>query len=133
MKPSGRAMTDWNPTTTSRMRYSARAVFTACFKIECAKFRGLDAKWKICPLEKCVHPSNMAGGGKWAHFFLSQLLLLAGASGMLYPQDNEYRLVKELNGLWLFRADFSSSRDEGFRKKWYERPLDEVGAGALAV
>ena len=59
------------------------------------------------------------------------LLLVVGASGMLYPQDNEHRLVKELNGLWLFRADVPSSRDEGFAKKWYERPLDEVSALAV--
>ena len=70
----------------------------------------------------------MAGGSKLALAFFLCLLLLLGASGMLYPQDNEHRLVKALNGLWLFRADFSPSRDGGFTKKWYERPLVEVGA-----
>ena len=75
----------------------------------------------------------MAGGSKWVRFFFVCLLLLIGASGMLHPQDNEHHLVKELNGLWLFRADFSPSRDEGFTKKWYERPLVEVGALASCV
>ena len=74
----------------------------------------------------------MAVGSKWALASFLCLLLLIVASGMLHPQDNQHRLVKELNGLWLFRADFSPSRDEGFAKKWYERPLVEVRALAAS-
>ncbi|XP_043910159.1 beta-glucuronidase isoform X2 [Protopterus annectens] len=47
--------------------------------------------------------------------------------GMLYPKESPSRELKELNGIWSFRADVSSSRDEGFVEKWYENPLAESG------
>ena len=54
------------------------------------------------------------------------LQLIAGVSCILYPQDNSHRLVKELNGLWNFRADFSAGRNQGFHEKWFSKPLEEV-------
>jgi beta-glucuronidase len=35
--------------------------------------------------------------------------------------------VKELNGLWNFRADFSDGRNQGFCEKWFSKPLEETG------
>lgn len=46
--------------------------------------------------------------------------------GMLFPQESLSREVKELNGLWTFRADFSSNRNQGFDQFWFKRPLSEV-------
>ncbi len=53
-------------------------------------------------------------------------LLLHGALGLLYPRESSNREVKELNGLWHFRADYSEDRNEGFEKKWYNQPLSKV-------
>lgn len=50
-------------------------------------------------------------------------LCLGGTRGLLYPRESESREVKVLDGLWQFRADFSSSRDAGFTEKWYSKPL----------
>lgn len=46
--------------------------------------------------------------------------------GMLFPQESPSREVKELNGLWTFRADFSLNRNQGFDQFWFKRPLAEV-------
>ena len=54
------------------------------------------------------------------HFSLS--------AALLYPRESQYREVKELNGLWHFRADYSPDRKAGFDKKWYQQPLSKVGS-----
>nr|XP_033778143.1 beta-glucuronidase [Geotrypetes seraphini] len=48
--------------------------------------------------------------------------------GMLYPRETPTRELKELGGIWSFRADASAGRDEGFQKQWYKRPLRETGS-----
>ncbi|KAM9320081.1 beta-glucuronidase [Gastrophryne carolinensis] len=59
------------------------------------------------------------------------LLLLslsrALGGGMLYPTDTPSREVKELSGVWSFRADTSPDRNDGFRQLWYKSPLRETG------
>ena len=59
------------------------------------------------------------------------LLVLALCScacdGLLYAKESAFREVKEINGLWHFRADFSPGRDEGFVQQWYKQPLQKVG------
>ncbi|KAJ8275799.1 hypothetical protein COCON_G00075510 [Conger conger] len=47
--------------------------------------------------------------------------------GMLYPRESMSREIKELNGLWSFRADFSRSRNLGFEKSWFKTPLAQTG------
>ncbi|KAF4073025.1 hypothetical protein AMELA_G00254150 [Ameiurus melas] len=47
--------------------------------------------------------------------------------GMLFPQESLSREVKELSGLWTFRADFSPNRNQGFDQFWFKRPLSESG------
>ncbi|XP_030648399.1 beta-glucuronidase isoform X2 [Chanos chanos] len=47
--------------------------------------------------------------------------------GMLFPRESPSREVKELNGLWNFRADISSDRNSGFENAWYKSPLAETG------
>lgn len=44
----------------------------------------------------------------------------------LYPRESETREVKELNGLWNFRADMSVNRTQGFDDKWYMSRLEKV-------
>lgn len=46
--------------------------------------------------------------------------------GLLYPKDSSSREVKEINGLWHFRADYSPDRDAGFQEQWYKQPLAKV-------
>uniref|UniRef100_A0AAY5KL30 Beta-glucuronidase n=1 Tax=Esox lucius TaxID=8010 RepID=A0AAY5KL30_ESOLU len=48
-------------------------------------------------------------------------------SGMLFPQESSSREIKELNGLWNFRADMSPSRNVGFEQEWYKSRLAETG------
>ncbi|XP_056299466.1 beta-glucuronidase [Pseudoliparis swirei] len=45
-------------------------------------------------------------------------------SGMLFPRESSSREVKELNGLWSFRAD---RRNQGFERAWYKSRLAETG------
>lgn len=49
-----------------------------------------------------------------------------GTNAILYPKESNNREVKELNGLWNFRADFSEDRNEGFIRQWYNQPLSKV-------
>ena len=53
-------------------------------------------------------------------------VLLRGGWGLLYAKDSASREVKEINGLWHFRADFSTDRDAGFQEQWYKQPLAKV-------
>ncbi|XP_033466357.1 beta-glucuronidase [Epinephelus lanceolatus] len=48
-------------------------------------------------------------------------------TGMLFPRESSSREVKELNGLWDFRADRSPNRNLGFEKAWYKSRLSETG------
>ncbi|XP_038670030.1 beta-glucuronidase [Scyliorhinus canicula] len=54
------------------------------------------------------------------------LSLLASALA-LSPRETPSRELKELNGLWSFRADQSADRNRGFAEAWYRRPLRETG------
>ncbi|KAK0136469.1 Beta-glucuronidase [Merluccius polli] len=47
--------------------------------------------------------------------------------GMLFPRESATREIKELNGLWDFRADMSPNRNLGFEQAWYKRRLAETG------
>lgn len=47
-------------------------------------------------------------------------------SGMLFPRETPSRELKELNGLWKFRADMSPNRNQGFERAWYKNRLEEV-------
>ena len=46
--------------------------------------------------------------------------------GMLYPRESESREVKDLSGIWNFRADTSRDRHAGFEEKWFSKPLSQV-------
>ncbi|XP_060704267.1 beta-glucuronidase [Hemiscyllium ocellatum] len=52
---------------------------------------------------------------------------LLGCSFALTPRESPSRELKELNGLWSFRADQSANRNQGFEEGWYKRPLRETG------
>ena len=47
--------------------------------------------------------------------------------GMLYPRESETRQIKNLDGLWSFRADNSQNRNAGFEQKWYAQDLAKTG------
>ncbi|KAK2828793.1 hypothetical protein Q5P01_019827 [Channa striata] len=48
-------------------------------------------------------------------------------TGMLLPQESSSRELKDLSGLWDFRADKSPSRKQGFESAWFSRRLAESG------
>ena len=47
-------------------------------------------------------------------------------NGMLFPRESPSREIKDLSGLWTFRADFSKDRNLGFQKSWFQSPLTKV-------
>ena len=66
-------------------------------------------------------------------FLTLTLLSLATSSygigiGMLYPRDSESRQTKFLDGVWMFRTDTSSSRNDSFVNKWWEKELQAVSS-----
>ncbi|XP_062392209.1 beta-glucuronidase isoform X2 [Sardina pilchardus] len=48
-------------------------------------------------------------------------------NGMLFPRESPSREIKDLSGLWAFRADISKDRNLGFQKAWFQGPLTETG------
>ena len=52
--------------------------------------------------------------------------LFGACDALLYAKESSSREVKELNGLWHFRADYSPGRDAGFTEEWYKEPLPKV-------
>lgn len=57
---------------------------------------------------------------------LNVALLMAALPGMLFPKDTERREVKDLSGMWDFRADMSDNRNGGFENMWFAKPLSQV-------
>lgn len=57
---------------------------------------------------------------------LNVSLILAALPGMLFPKDSERREVKDLSGMWDFRADMSDNRNGGFENMWFAKPLWQV-------
>lgn len=77
------------------------------------------------------HGRSMLRGPAAVWAALGPLLWACGLAlrgGMLYPRESPSRELKELNGLWSFRADFSENRRQGFEQQWYRTPLREVRA-----
>ncbi|CAN9501606.1 unnamed protein product [Ophioblennius macclurei] len=63
----------------------------------------------------------------WLFSALDAVLLHQQSSGMLFPRESSSRELKELNGLWAFRADNSPNRNRGFEESWYRQRLSETG------
>uniref|UniRef100_A0A673GVQ6 Beta-glucuronidase n=1 Tax=Sinocyclocheilus rhinocerous TaxID=307959 RepID=A0A673GVQ6_9TELE len=61
--------------------------------------------------------------------FLAALCSVCQAlqGGMLFPTESPSREVKDVSGLWSFRADLSPERSRGFEQQWYKSPLAETG------
>ncbi|XP_077596730.1 beta-glucuronidase [Stigmatopora nigra] len=59
-------------------------------------------------------------------FLVPMSFCLAG-TGMLFPRESSSREVKDLSGLWSFRADKSPNRNQGFEQAWYKSRLAETG------
>ncbi|XP_066298840.1 beta-glucuronidase-like isoform X2 [Branchiostoma lanceolatum] len=54
-------------------------------------------------------------------------LTSSASEGMLFPRESESREVRELGGMWKFRADMSSNRNAGFEQQWWTKPLEQTG------
>lgn len=70
---------------------------------------------------------------KFGLFRLCSLLALLAPgclleTGMLFPRESSSRELKELSGLWNFRADTSLNRKQGFERAWYKSRLSEVNS-----
>ncbi|XP_073697113.1 beta-glucuronidase-like [Garra rufa] len=63
------------------------------------------------------------------YVFLAALCSVCQAlqGGMLFPTESPSREVKDVSGLWRFRADLSPDRNRGFEQEWYKSPLAETG------
>ena len=59
-------------------------------------------------------------------FLLVVMQIVGSCNGLLYPRESESRDVRDLNGLWNFRADYSPNRRAGFEEEWYKSPLSQV-------
>ena len=57
---------------------------------------------------------------------LNVFITNAALPGMLFPKDSERREVKDLSGIWDFRADMSDNRNGGFENMWFAKPLWQV-------
>ncbi|XP_065107169.1 beta-glucuronidase [Paramisgurnus dabryanus] len=64
-----------------------------------------------------------ASGSKRAAIFA----LLVGVCQALFPRESQNREVKDVSGIWSFRADLSPDRNRGFEQAWYKSPLAESG------
>ncbi|XP_030009905.1 beta-glucuronidase isoform X2 [Sphaeramia orbicularis] len=53
--------------------------------------------------------------------------LVLDAVSPLFPRESGSRELKELNGIWTFRADRSPNRNQGFEDGWFRRRLAETG------
>ena len=73
----------------------------------------------MASLEKCLRLLFVVSA-------LNISLIMAALPGMLFPKDSERREVKDLSGLWDFRADMSENRNGGFEKMWFAKPLWQV-------
>ncbi|XP_029650975.1 beta-glucuronidase isoform X1 [Octopus sinensis] len=65
--------------------------------------------------------------GSQFHLVVYVLLYLLSPTLSLRVQDSETRQVRCLSGMWNFRADYSANRTEGFKSKWYSKPLWQNG------
>ncbi len=52
---------------------------------------------------------------------------------LLFPRESESREIKEINGVWNFRADNSSQRKLGFENEWWLKPLEQVTTFDLSM
>uniref|UniRef100_A0A0L8GWV7 Beta-glucuronidase n=1 Tax=Octopus bimaculoides TaxID=37653 RepID=A0A0L8GWV7_OCTBM len=64
--------------------------------------------------------------GSQFHLVIYLLVYLFSLTLSLRVQDSETRQVRCLSGMWNFRADYSAKRTEGFKSKWYSKPLWQV-------
>lgn len=51
----------------------------------------------------------------------------ANNGGILYPQESESRDVRSLDGLWNFRLSPEPDPLTGFRERWFQKDLSQVG------
>lgn len=48
--------------------------------------------------------------------------------GILYPRDSESREVRSLDGIWNFKLSPSKNSAKGYKEKWYEKDLRDIGS-----
>ncbi|KAA0717395.1 Beta-glucuronidase [Triplophysa tibetana] len=58
---------------------------------------------------------------------IALLAAVCGVCQALFPRESPSREVKDVSGLWSFRADLSPDRNRGFEHEWFKSPLAETG------
>ncbi|XP_065054436.1 beta-glucuronidase-like [Rhopilema esculentum] len=58
---------------------------------------------------------------------ICEIFIFLRTECLLYPRESESREVKDISGLWSFRADNSTNRNLGFEKEWWQKPLQQTG------
>ncbi|XP_071946566.1 beta-glucuronidase-like [Antedon mediterranea] len=64
---------------------------------------------------------------RWSYTIQFVIVYVLKSHCMLYTKDTESREVKELCGIWQFRADTSEERNLGFKEMWYSESLAKTG------
>ena len=86
--------------------------------------RGFYVSRSMASLRKCL---ILISASAAVVFFPTTIAL----PGMLFPRDTERREVKDLSGMWDFRADISPNRNGGFEQMWFAKPLRQVSRGSV--
>ncbi|KAF6041431.1 GUSB [Bugula neritina] len=89
--------------------------------------------WALSPSVlqcRCVLKYKTRNKMFWKIYSLALVMIFATnqwCECLLQPKESEHREIKDLSGMWKFRADYSPSRDKGFQEKWYQSPLSQTG------
>ncbi|XP_056603165.1 beta-glucuronidase [Triplophysa dalaica] len=69
----------------------------------------------------------MSASGSKRAAIIALLAAVCGVCQSLFPRESSSREVKDVSGLWSFRADLSPDRNRGFEHEWFKSPLAETG------
>jgi len=65
--------------------------------------------------------------------FILIVCTLVFGDGILYPRESESREVKSLDGIWHFRTADIEDQELGFKRKWFQHPLQHVSIAAIIM
>lgn len=69
----------------------------------------------------------MSASGSKRAAIITLLAAVCCVSQALFPWESPSREVKDVSGIWSFRADLSPDRNRGFEQEWFKSPLAETG------
>ena len=63
--------------------------------------------------------------------YLFFVFLIIRIEAILFPIESLSRELKDISGNWKFTIDNSSSRNESFKNKWWNRPLEQSSSWTI--